>query len=469
MLSPEKNELLTRTGPGTAMGRLMRCFWVPAMMASEIPAADEAPVRLTLLGERLVVFRDSLQRVGVLGEHCPHRAASLYYGRNEEAGLRCVYHGWKFDVDGRCVDLPSEPPDSSMCQKVRARACRTQVAGGLLWVYMGADGEPPEMPHFEWLNLPPAQVYVSRWEQDCNYAQAMEGELDSAHVGFLHRLISRTDADDLALNGRFFKGDTAPRWKVLPTATGFMACNGRRVSESERYWRLNQFLLPFYTMIPPHPNDARLVRMWVPMTDERCWVICVTFRPDRALGEAEIAAWRNGENSHRKVIPGTTRPTQRMDNDYLIDRQLQKTHSYTGIEGVRAQDAMVTESAGAIVDRSQEHLGTSDRAVIAMRKTLLDAALAHQASGRTPEAALQPALYAARATQTLLPEGVEPDDAPALMDTARLPAAPVEAAPTAPTSRPSTTTATTATTDSTSTVASPATPLMTPTTTPETT
>jgi phenylpropionate dioxygenase-like ring-hydroxylating dioxygenase large terminal subunit len=375
---------------------------------------------LTLLGERLVVFRDSLQRVGVLGEHCPHRAASLFFGRNEEAGLRCVYHGWKFDVDGRCVDLPSEPPDSNMITKVQARACKAREAGGLLWVYMGPDAEPPAMPAFEWLNLPAEQIYASRWEQDCNYAQAMEGELDSAHVGFLHRLIQQTDADDRALNGRFFKGDTAPRWRVLANDVGFMACNGRRVSDSERYWRLNQFLLPFFTMIPPNPKDARLVRMWVPMTDERCWVICVSFRPDRALDAAEVAAWRRGENSHRLVIPGTTRPTQRSDNDYLIDRAAQKTLSYTGIAGIRAQDAMVTESAGPIVDRSQEHLGSSDRAVIAMRKALLDAALAHQATGQPPLAVQRPDLYAARATSAVLPEGQEPEDSPLLMDTARL-------------------------------------------------
>jgi phenylpropionate dioxygenase-like ring-hydroxylating dioxygenase large terminal subunit len=420
MLTAEKNELLTRTGPGTAMGRLMRCFWTPAMMASEIPAADEPPVRLSLLGERLVVFRDSQQRVGVLAENCPHRGASLFFGRNEAGGLRCVYHGWKFDVEGRCVDLPSEPPDSKMAEKVHIRVCKTRVAGGLLWVYMGDEAEAPEFPAFEWLSLPPEQVYVSRWEQECNYAQAMEGELDSAHVGFLHRLVNQTSADNQALNGSFFKGDTAPRWKILPTANGFMACNGRRVSEEQRYWRLNQFMLPFYTMIPPHPKDANLVRMWVPMTDERSWVICVSFRPDRPLGADEITAWRKGENSHRLVIPGTTRPTQRMDNDYLIDRQLQKTHSYTGIDGIRAQDAMVTETAGPIVDRSREHLGTSDRAVIAMRKALLDAALAHRADGASPQAVLRPELYAARATQTVLPEGLEPDDAPALMNTARL-------------------------------------------------
>lgn len=415
MLSSDKNELLTRTGPGTPMGRLMRCFWTPALMASEVPAADEPPVRLTLLGERLVVFRDTQGRVGVLDEHCPHRLASLYFGRNEEGGLRCVYHGWKFDVQGRCLDLPSEPADSGMCQKVRARACPARLAGGVLWVYMGEQAEPPPLPDFEWLDLPDERIYVSRWEQECNYFQALEGEFDSSHVSFLHRTLDSVSADDRALTGRFFRDDTSPRWKVLPSAAGLMACNGRRTASGERYWRLNQFLLPFYSMIPPHPLDAHLVRMWVPTTDERCSVMAVSFRPDRALGPQELAAWRNGENTHRKVIPGTTRPVQRLDNDYLIDRHAQKVRSFTGIEGIRAQDAMVTESPGPIVDRTREYLGTSDRAIIALRRTVIDAAEALRDQARMPAAVSQPHLYRVRATQAVIPEGVEPEDAPAIM------------------------------------------------------
>ena len=308
MLSKENNDLLTRTGPGTPMGRLMRSFWTPAMTERELPPADEPPVRLRLLGEALVVFRDSQGRIGVMDEHCPHRGASLFFGRNEEGGIRCVYHGWKFDVNGQCMELPTEPAGSPMCAKMRARAYPSRVAGGVLWVYMG-EGEAPPLPDFEWLGLPSSHVYVSRWEQDCNYAQAMEGELDSAHVGFLHRLVKRNDEDDQKLTGRFFTNDTAPVWKILPTPSGFMACNGRRVDAERRYWRLNQFLLPFYTMIPPHPNDAQLVRMWVPMTDERCWVLCATFRPDRPLGEDELAAWINGDNSHRRVVRASIKAT----------------------------------------------------------------------------------------------------------------------------------------------------------------
>ena len=414
MLTRENNEILTRTGPGTPMGKLMRTFWTPAMVAREVPGPDEPPVKLELLGEKLVVFRDTAGRVGVIDENCPHRGASLYFGRNEEGGIRCVYHGWKFDVDGNCMEMPSEPEGSPMKSRVKARTHPARLAGGVLWVYLGDPATAPPLPDFEFIGIPEDHVYLSRWEQDCNYAQAMEGEFDSAHVGFLHSLVKRTAGDDQALTGKFFQADRAPIWKIVPTPGGFMACNGRRV-ENGRYWRVNQFLLPFYSMIPPHPADARVVRMWVPMNDERCWVICATFRPDRPLGDKELAAWKNGENAHRRTIPGTTKPTERLDNEYGIDRALQKSSSFTGIHGIRAQDAMVTETAGAIADRTREHLGTSDRAVIAMRRTLIDAAVTHRDEGSFHPASRSPHFYSVRANQDVLPEGQEPDTAETLM------------------------------------------------------
>jgi phthalate 4,5-dioxygenase len=389
------------------------------MTAGEVPAADEPPVRLQLLNENLVVFRDSAGQVGVLEEHCPHRGASLFFGRNEEGGIRCVYHGWKFDVEGGCMEMPTEPSTSRMRHNIKAKAYPARIAGGLLWVYLGEARPVPELPAFGFLGLPPEHVYASRWHQECNYAQAMEGELDSAHVGFLHRMVSTIDADHQALTGKYFQEDTAPAWKVLPGEAGFMACNGRRVDGDKRYWRLNQFLLPFYTMIPPRPGDAQLVRMWVPMTDERCWVMCVTWRPEAPLGAQELAALRNGENSHRKVIPGTTTPVERKDNDYLIDRQLQKTVSFTGIHGIRAQDAMVTESAGPIADRTREHLGSSDVAVVAMRRTLIEAATKCAESGAVPAAVARPWLYTVYATQAVLPQGMAPDASDEIIQAAR--------------------------------------------------
>ncbi len=402
MLTREDNEALTRTDAGTVMGDYMRRYWIPCMVLHEVPAADEPPVRLRLLGEDLVVFRDTDGRVGVLDEYCPHRLTSLYYGRNEERGIRCVYHGWKFDVEGTCVDLPSEPATSNFRHKVRAVAYPARERGGLLWVYMGPADAMPAFPEFEWLDLPAEQLYASRWEQECNYAQAMEGELDAAHVSFLHRRVDQIDENKQALTGAYFREDTSPRWHVRDTDYGFVAASSRNVEDDRAYWRLNQFLLPFYTMITGMPGNPRMTRMWVPKDDTHCWVIAVNFRPDMPLKEPELRAWKNGENTHRRTIPGTTIPVESRANDYLIDRRKQKTETFTGIHGVRAQDAMATESPGPIVDRTREHLGTSDMAIIAMRKRLLAEARALREHGTAPKAMTNGLLYRVRAHQVVL-------------------------------------------------------------------
>ena len=189
MLTREENELLTRVGPGTPMGALMRCYWLPALLAEELPAPDCPPVRVRLLGEDLVGFRDSEGRVGLLGAHCPHRGASLYFGRNEECGLRCVYHGWKFDVTGQCVDMPSEPPESSFKQKVRPTAYPCVEKGGVIWTYMGPPAEQPPLVDLEWIRAPAGHCHVSKTYQECNYLQGIEGGVDTAHSSFLHRMM----------------------------------------------------------------------------------------------------------------------------------------------------------------------------------------------------------------------------------------------------------------------------------------
>mgnify|MGYP001544863038 CR=1 FL=1 len=402
MMTQEDNRFLTQTDMGTPMGTYLRSFWIPCMVLGEVPGADEAPLRLRLLGEDLIVFRDSNGRVGVMEEHCPHRRASLYFGRNEEGGIRCVYHGWKFDVDGNCLEMPNEPASSDYCKKVKAVAYPARERGGLLWVWMGKGAEVPQFPDFEWLDLPADHLYASRWEQECNSIQAMEGELDAAHVSFLHRRVDRLDEKKNSLSGSYFQVDRAPRWHVKDTDYGFVAASQRDVEDGKSYWRMNQFLLPFYTMITSDPGNARMTRMWVPKDDEHCWVIAVNFRVDMALQEPELQAWKNGDNTHRKVVPGTTQPVETRANDYLIDREVQKRVSFTGIAGVRAQDAMVTESAGPIVDRSREHLGTSDIAIVRMRRRLMAEARALASSGTLPAAASAGALYRVRAHQTVL-------------------------------------------------------------------
>lgn len=408
MLSREDNEQLTRTGPGTPMGELFRRHWLPFMLADEL-AADAPPRRVKLLGECLVAFRDSAGRPGLLGEHCPHRRASLYYGRNEAGGLRCVYHGWKFDVAGRCLEMPSEPAGSNFRNKVSAQAYPVLERAGLLWAYLGPAEKRAELPDLEWLGVPGAQRHASRWIQDCNYAQALEGEIDEAHVSFLHRQPGRGEAADAggvaktALTGGYFQEDTAPRYTVHETPYG-LACGARRsVADGQYLWRVNLFLMPCFTLIPPSDDPGvRLFRAWVPADDEHTNVICVTWRPDGPVSERDLALWRTGAAAHRRLEPGTTRPAERADNDYLIDREAQRTRSFTGIAGIRAQDAMVTESAGAIVDRSREHLGTSDKAVIAFRRRLLAAARA-LGHGIEPQTPYDPDCYRVRAHSCLVP------------------------------------------------------------------
>src|SRR5258708_31645948 len=186
MLSQEENELITRVGPGTPMGNLFREYWLPAMLSEELPAADSDPVRVLMLGEQLIAFRDTNRKIGLLANHCPHRGASLFFGRNEEAGLRCVYHGWKFDVDGTCLDMPNEPAESDFRTKVKAVAYPTQERGGIVWAYLGPRSTPPTLPDLEPNMLEDDQLVVTAIQRECNWLQGLEGDIDTCHLGFLH-------------------------------------------------------------------------------------------------------------------------------------------------------------------------------------------------------------------------------------------------------------------------------------------
>src|SRR5947209_4356471 len=211
MVSLQENEFLCRVGPGAPMGELFRRFWLPALLPDEIPEPDCPPVRLRLLGEDLVAFRDSNGQVGVVGTHCPHRGASLFFGRNEEEGLRCVYHGWKFDVQGNCVDMPNEPAESNFKQKVHATAYPARDWGGLVWVYMGPKELQAELPQLEWTQVPESHRFVSKWYQETNYMQGYEGDIDSSHSSFLHSLLTPVDTgQDTTISPVLKARDKAP-------------------------------------------------------------------------------------------------------------------------------------------------------------------------------------------------------------------------------------------------------------------
>ncbi len=412
MLSREDNDLLVRVGPGTPMGNLLRRFWFPALLEEEVPVPDCPPVRLRLLGEDLVAFRDTEGRVGILGAYCPHRTAQMYFGRNEECGLRCVYHGWKFDVDGNCVDLPSEPPGSNFRDKVTIKSYPTVLRGGVVWTYMGPSDKTPELPAFEWSCLPDDRVGATKRLQECNWAQAYEGGVDSSHVSLLHANLDDAGEGNFGRpRDDYNRTDRHPVFDVRQTGYG-MLIGARRDGEADSYyWRITQALMPFYTMIPPQMagNDTAFEpyggHAWVPIDDENTWTWSFGVHPHRAFTQEEydLTASPTGRWG---PIDGNYRPLLNRDNDYLIDREDQRTKSFTGIKGVPNQDAGIQESMGPVCDRTLEHLGTSDVAVIEWRKRILGMAK-DLAKGIEPEEPFNGAAYNVRPVSILLDRDVD--------------------------------------------------------------
>ncbi|MQA97648.1 MAG: Rieske 2Fe-2S domain-containing protein [Streptosporangiales bacterium] len=376
MLTRDKNELLVRTGPGTPMGALFRRYWIPALLAEEIPDADCPPVRVKLLGEELIAFRDTNGRIGLLDEFCAHRTASLFFGRNEECGLRCSYHGWKYDIEGNCVDTPSEPETSTFKDRIKLKAYPCVELAGIVWTYMGPPEHRPALPELEWVRLDADRRFVSKRWQESNYLQAMEGGIDSSHVSFAHRYNIDNDPMHAGTEGlKYLKSDTRPKFEVAESDGGLVIGARRFVDEESYYWRITQWIMPWYTIIPPFGTHNPMGgHAWVPIDDESCWAWSINYHPTRALNEVELATMRAGEGIHVKYIPGTYRPLANKSNDYLIDRQAQREHrSFSGVEGISAQDFSLQDSMGAIVDRTKERLGTSDAAIILARRRLLDA------------------------------------------------------------------------------------------------
>ena len=439
MLSREENELLTRVGPGTPMGNLMRCFWQPFALSSELPGRDSDPIRVKLLGEELVAFRDSSGNVGLIQNNCPHRGASLFFGRNEEGGIRCVYHGWKFATDGTCVDMPNEPADSDFLMgesgttayahaknKVQATAYPCEDRGGVLWAYLGSDpNDAPPPPALEWTHVPESHRICTKRIQFCSYLQNVEGEVDSSHVSFLHSkqngaaASAGIKADDLRVTlPDYMARDRAPRFFVLPTQYGILIGARRDAETDSYYWRLTQFLMPTYTMIPSPVGAPVSFTAAVPMDDRRMMGFTVTWHPDRPLTNGERGQIESWLGVHTEVDPKTFIPLRNRDNDYLIDRDLQRSkRSYTGIRGIREEDLAVQESMGDIYDRTSEHLGSSDLAVIAMRRRLLEAVNALAERGEVPYEARTPDAYAVRSAALVLPRDVVWNEgaAPALL------------------------------------------------------
>lgn len=395
MLTREDNELLTRTGPGTPMGELFRRFWLPALLCSEVQEPDSAPVRLRILSEDLLAFRDSSGRVGIVEPYCAHRGAPLFFGRNEKSGLRCSYHGWKFTVDGACVEIPNGGEmlrdNPGVLAKLGISAYPTREAGGVVWVYMGPKDRQPELPALEWTRLPPSHCHVSRWLQRSNWLQGAEGEIDTSHISFLHKELDPARSK-ISATGAQLALDGAPEVSVRETEYGFATAARRRLG-NEYFWRVSQWLVPMYSLIPRAPSDTFTGsggRAWVPIDDFNTATFAYSFRVDRSLGDEELTMISSGAHFPPRTRRSSVRlagsgqpidiwvPEAEIGNDYLVDRELQRTDNFTGIRGVSAQDRAMQEGmrptaagAGGLVDRTREHLIRSDRAIVAARRRLL--------------------------------------------------------------------------------------------------
>jgi phenylpropionate dioxygenase-like ring-hydroxylating dioxygenase large terminal subunit len=412
MLTADDNEVLGRVGPGTAMGSLLRQYWIPALMASELPEPDGAPVRVRLLGEDLVGFRATSGQVGLIQNHCPHRGASLFFGRNEGEGLRCVYHGWKFDRAGACVEMPGEPPESNFASKVRARAYPCVERNDVVWAYMGERPTPPPLPDLEPNMLAPGECVVQKVLRQCNWFQALEGDVDTSHVGFLH--LGGLKPQDVRPGSfdYYLLADRAPRYEVADTEFGTTYGAYRPAEADTCYWRIAHFLFPFYTMIPTGVLGAQiLVRAWVPVDDAHVmfWSLGVP-RSRGGAGTGNAAALATAGLEFRPDTSdwlGRFRLSQHAGNDYRIDREAQRTKSFTGIAGIHQQDQAITESMGALVDRTQEHLGSSDEMVIRTRRRVLRAAAAWRDKGEVPPGVDEPGVYRYRSGGVILPRDAD--------------------------------------------------------------
>jgi phthalate 4,5-dioxygenase oxygenase subunit len=413
MLTREENERLCRVGPETPMGRMLRRYWIPALLSSDLEAGGD-PKRVRLLGEDLVAFRDDRGRVGLLDELCPHRRASLALGRNENGALECLYHGWRIDCTGKILDTPVEPEESTFKDRVRATAYSVYESGGIVWAYMGPAGLEPPPLDFHFTQVPPEHVLMIRVKTSSNWAQGVEGVIDSSHTNLLHRHGVRPSADvtatttvDSGLVARRPSSDTRPRMEAQDTPYGFRYAAIRKPivdPDTQKYVRVSLFIAPIYAMFPP-PKGWVWMQIFVPVDDDNTmfYFIMVSETPlddkqrARMLEETEM---RPGID-----IDSDLRHKRSRANNWLQDRAaMRRGESHTGLAGVNPEDFAVQESMGAFLDRSKEHLGVSDTAVIRFRRMMLDAVKRFTDDGTTPVGLTAPVPYAAlRAEEQMLP------------------------------------------------------------------
>lgn len=412
MLTAQENQTITRVGPGTPMGELFRNYWIPFLPSSDLKI-DGEPMRVRVLCEDLVAFRDTEGKVGLVDHACPHRGAPMLFGRNEDCGLRCVYHGWKFHRSGETVDTPAEPSRSRFKDSVKIKAYPCKERNGIVWTYMGKDAPPP-LPNFEWNMVPEENVVVTFRIQECNWLQALEGEIDSAHAPILH---GRADEEGF-INQWRAAADLRPLFECVRQDFGVSIASRRDYEEDTHYWRVNQFVLPFFTCVPPQSKYSELSgHAWMPIDDEHTMAIMFSYRPDGPMWEKSKKVFLEGHKG-REAAHATAnvyQPKNRMEpyykywtkfnpgNAYQFNYDDQATYN-SGLPGLWVQDAACQSGVAAIYDRTREHLAVSDTGIVATRRLLLELVKAHQESGAKPTRVHDPDLYMVRAMSVRLPK-----------------------------------------------------------------
>lgn len=390
MISKELNETLTRTGPGTDAGAVMRQYWQPAALSDEL-AGPRPVVPVTLLGERLVLFRDEEGKLGLIGRHCPHRGADLCFGRLEDNGLRCPFHGWHFDRSGQCVEQPGEPEGSRMHEKIRTPSYPVEERNGIIFAYLGP-GDPPPFPNFDCFRAPDTHVFAFKGLWECNWLQAMEVGIDPAHASFLHRFLEDEDpADSYGKQFRDKAADTdmpmtqllreypRPDIKVEEADHGLRLIALRHLAGGQTHIRITNQIFPHAISIPM--SREMIITQWhVPIDDENCYWYSMFTSFAGPVDKQKMRDQRLQE--HR--LPDYA-PLKNKRNDYGFDPEEQRRETYTGMGlDINVHDQWAVESPGPIFDRTQEHLGKTDVAIIKYRR-MLRAAIASLQEG-TPEA-----------------------------------------------------------------------------------
>lgn len=376
-MTEQENLLLTQTGPNTLMGNLYRRYWLPALLSSELADPGGPPIRVKLLSEKLLAFRNSEGELGLIDEFCAHRGVSLWFGRNEDSAIRCPYHGWKYDINGQCIEVPSESIESGFAKNIKLKSYPLREKGGILWAYLGPIDNIPDMPAYEWCSVPESHRHISKRLQACNSLQAMEGGLDSYHSTFLHRM--SVGEDPLLkrdpISASLIKSDPHPEHIPMDSPAGLFIATRRNVDPDSYYWRITHWLMPCFNLFPPYEGNPYGAHVWIPIDDHQCWTFSIDYRPDGPLTNDEIKAMNQGMGIHSRNIKNSFTPVANASNDYLIDRNAQKQKkTFSGVTGIAEQDAAVQESMGSIAKREFENLVGTDNGIIMTRKKLIQAA-----------------------------------------------------------------------------------------------